>query len=320
MMDDDLLGDAEQQALIDDDYWNSDGEDDWGLDAEEPLVEDWTSPLAPFPPQQQALCAPPPLTKASTPRTVSNFSMAPPVKLSTPTVSPPIVQKTSMASTIVRAQRQQQPLRPVNQQPLQLKTTAASRSVSVEQRARANAYLLHCLCLKRPTARTAIGELLDVDAEAARRRLPDALGRRLNNPYTLPINLALTARAPLAVIELLASSAPDTLAEVDGPRRESSLHVAIQASADPDVIDTLLLAWPKSAGVIDAVGNSVLHLACSLRATEASIIRHVFLMNEASAILRDRQDRRPIDILIGYQKEGRPVAEAALRYLASVAR
>lgn len=170
-------------------------------------------------------------------------------------------------------------------------------------------FTLHRLCQRQPACQT-VEKLLQADPEAIGRRLPTS-GR--DGPcYSLPLNIALHHGAQVSVIEALAFAAPKQLADPDGERLETSLHVAIRRQCSSEVIDMLLLTCPSASTVKDRYGNTPLHVACQTRPNQYGVIRHVFLVGEEALSLVNAEGKSPLDLL---KSNERPICPKALNYL-----
>jgi hypothetical protein len=190
--------------------------------------------------------------------------------------------------------------------------------------------LLHRVCQQYPRKKSIIKAALQKDPSAVlRRALIPGQGPQNKailkasgsapEPYQLPINIALSHKASLEVLDLLVKADPSQLSQKDGIHGVNSLCLALEKRPnDVAVLGMFLISSPNLARLpCDNNQNTPLHVACH-QESSLPIVRQLFRLHPASLFHRNENGKTPLDIL---QKQVRcsPVcsdnAKATLEYL-----
>jgi hypothetical protein len=135
--------------------------------------------------------------------------------------------------------------------------------------------LLHQACFLYPTTVAVVNSALGVESNNVRRRVPtpapiipmnDAGSnkrRKLVEPFSLPLHIALDNDASEDVIEALIKAGPGVISMTDGPDGCTALSVALNKNCSPGTIALLVFANPKAVEVVDGHHNTALHVGCS---------------------------------------------------------
>ena len=185
--------------------------------------------------------------------------------------------------------------------------TASSAEAPPSKRIRPTESSLHRACCRPGVTPMEIYQLLQRDPGAASRseRLQTSkavydhgLQRRVeklvNEPYTLPLNLAIAHRQSNQVLDMLMNVAPAVLTMRDGPEREGPLSILLKCSPqDTDTVDRMLLLSPKCVALRDKRGNTPAHIACT-RTAALDAVRHICIMYPESLRMRNSHGHTPL--------------------------
>ncbi|CAB9508687.1 expressed unknown protein [Seminavis robusta] len=189
--------------------------------------------------------------------------------------------------------------------------------------------LLHRACMKYPRKKAVIQAVLQKDPSAVLRRAfvpgcchksktdtnSNSKGHLPKDCYQLPINIALSHKASLEVLDLLVKTDPSQLTAKDGIHGANALCLALEKRPnDVAVLGMFLVTNPDLVRQpCDNYQNTPLHVACQ-RGSSVPIVRQLFKLHPASLLQRNESGKTPMDIL-QQQAQYSKTAKASLDYL-----
>ena len=99
----------------------------------------------------------------------------------------------------------------------------------------------------------------------------------------------------MEVLKLLVNAGPDVITEVDGPKKSTSLAIALSQHYGMEVIDMFLSASPHCASFPDRRGNYPIHIACCMGAS-MDVIRRLLRACPEELHKVNIQGKSPLDI------------------------
>eukprot|EP00934_Nitzschia_sp_Nitz4_P007036 Nitzschia sp. Nitz4//scaffold7_size249615//182554//184512//NITZ4_001196-RA/size249615-processed-gene-0.307-mRNA-1//1//CDS//3329558499//7026//frame0 len=157
--------------------------------------------------------------------------------------------------------------------------------------------LLHQSCRLYPTTAAVVESALRIDPEAVRKAVPVTVekGKKLQNVYGYPVNVAMTHGGSQEVIEMLIKAGPDVLIRKDGNDGAGSLGIALVNGGDNKLVDMLIQANPECVTVADRKGNYPLHVAVNY-GRPLELVKRLHTLFPGALQKRNFHSQTPLDI------------------------
>jgi ankyrin repeat protein len=129
--------------------------------------------------------------------------------------------------------------------------------------------------------------------------MKDAAGsnkrRKLAEPYSLPLHIALDNGGSKDVIEALIKAGPDVISMTDGPDGCTALSVALYKGCTPETIAMLVKASPKAVQIVDRHHNTALHVGCS-KGASIDVMKMLYGMYPKALTQSNFHSQKPLDV------------------------
>jgi hypothetical protein len=170
--------------------------------------------------------------------------------------------------------------------------------------------LLHQSCRLYPTTAAVVESALRIDPDAVRKAIPITLekgsiisgsggGKKAQNIYGYPVNVAMTHGASMEVLKMLVEAGPDVLIQKDGTDGSGSLGIALTTKCEHmhmgAVVTLLVQANPECVKVADRRGNYPLHVSVNY-GLPLDIVKRLYAMYPKALQMRNFHSETPLDI------------------------
>jgi len=123
--------------------------------------------------------------------------------------------------------------------------------------------------------------------------------KKVREPFTYPLHLAIKNKLSDDVIKTLIAEAPEILMAKDGMQRSTPLHVLLKykppTKDDHDLFDFMLAKFPEALTMLDRHDETPLHVACRSGITKGLIERLIKMCPEA-IVIRNFHGKAPHEV------------------------